>query len=126
MKVIFDASALLILLNKEPGYLVVKEYVSQAIISAINFSETLTVLMNIGIPQEDAVKLSTSIITEIIPFDSNQAILCASLRTITKQYGLSIGDRACLALAKYKNLPVITADKVWQQLNLPLDIILAR
>ena len=64
--------------------------------------------------------------TEIVPFDANQAATSAALRQITKTLGLSLGDRACLALAQQKQLPVITADKIWGKLNLSIDVILAR
>ena len=56
---------------------------------------------------------------EVIPFDAEQAYISAELITITKKYGLSIGDRACLALGMTKGYPVYTADKIWANLNIP-------
>ena len=120
--IVFDASALLVLLNKEPGYAFVETYLQNAIMSAVNFAEVITVLVNIGVPHEDAVNASSALISEVVPFDAIMAATSAQLRQATKEFGLSLGDRACLALAKHKKLPVITADQIWSQINLPIEI----
>ncbi len=59
-------------------------------------------------------------------FNIEQTIIAGSFISATKDYGLSLGDRACLALAKYKNIPVLTADKTWSKLNLGIKIKLIR
>ena len=126
MSTVFDASALLVLLNKEPGYEVIEKYLPDAIMSAVNFAEVITVLVSIGVPHTEAVNLSSELINEIIPFDTTQAAISAELRQITKPFGLSLGDRACLALAQQKKLPVITSDKIWGKLKFSFEIIMAR
>lgn len=126
MGIIFDASALLVLLNKEPGHETVESHLTHAIMSAVNLAEAITVLTNIGIPVDNAVQLASELITEIVSFDAEQAAITAELRSITKPFGLSLGDRACLALAKSRQLPVITADKIWKALKLPIDIKVVR
>ncbi len=116
--VVLDASALLALLNEEAGHHAVEKILSKAIMSAVNVSEVITVLANIGIAQDEAERITLEMIEHIIPFDVEQACVAASLRKNTKSYGLSLGDRACLGLAKLQKLPVVTADKVWSKVHI--------
>ncbi|MBW4515156.1 MAG: hypothetical protein KME11_08015 [Timaviella obliquedivisa GSE-PSE-MK23-08B] len=62
----------------------------------------------------------------ILPFTTEQAELAASLWTTTKPLGLSLGDRACLALAITFNLPVVTADQAWEGLSLTIAVQMIR
>jgi ribonuclease VapC len=117
--VILDASAVLSVLNKEPGHKNVEEVLTHAILSSVNFAEVITVLAGIGMTVQEAEEVTLSIIKETVPFDDKQASISASLRKATKQYGLSFGDRACLALAKSHGSLVFTADKIWVKLNIP-------
>jgi ribonuclease VapC len=126
MSIVFDASALLALLHTEPGHEVIEKHLPNAIMSAVNFAEVMTVLVSLGVPHAEAVNLSSELITEIIPFDTTQAAISAELRQMTKPFGLSLGDRACLALAQQKQLPVITSDKIWGNLKFSFEIIMAR
>jgi ribonuclease VapC len=126
-KIVFDASALLVLLNQEHGYEKVEQYISKAIMSAVNVSETISVLFDFGISLDEATQLINSIINEIIPFGIEHATETAELKKLTKPYGLSLGDRACLSLAKIKKLPVLTANKIWSKINHKnLNVILIR
>jgi PIN domain nuclease of toxin-antitoxin system len=59
---------------------------------------------------------------QIVSFDETQALLSGSLRTVTRARGLSLGDRACLALAQHLNAEVVTADNAWTRLDLSLTI----
>lgn len=115
---VLDASALLALLNEEPGYQKVETVLSSAVMSSVNIAETIAVLTEIGISQGEAEQLTLGIIEHIIPFNTEQACIAASLRKYTKPYGLSLGDRACLSLAQMRKLPVITADKIWQKIHI--------
>lgn len=125
-KVVLDASALLALLNQEPGHEQVEKHLSNSIISTVNVSETIATLLMLGIEEQELLNLISNIVPEVIPFDEKQAYLAALLRKETKQYGLSLGDRACLALAKIKNLPVMTADKIWGKLIIDVKINVIR
>ena len=62
----------------------------------------------------------------IRPFDESLAVEAGFLRPATRQYGLSLGDRACLALALRERIPVVTADRAWSQLDLGIDIQVIR
>jgi PIN domain nuclease of toxin-antitoxin system len=62
---------------------------------------------------------------KIVEFDADQACLTGSLRNATTSAGLSLGDRACLALARTKNVPATTTDCVWGKLT-GFDVVVIR
>jgi ribonuclease VapC len=130
-KIVIDTSAIIALLNQEKGYEIVEKELGNAIVSSVNFSEAITVA-NREIFESDktsrmeGINLLKNTFPHIIDFNIEQAIIAASFDEITKQYGLSLGDRACLALAKYKNCSVLTGDRVWKELKLDIDIQLIR
>jgi len=125
-KIVLDASALLALLNNEPGRQIVEEQLPNSIISTVNLSEVITILTEIGVSAKESEIIIKELVKEIIDFDQPQALTAAALRKITKSCGLSLGDRACLALAKLKNLPVLTADKAWHAINHGVKVYLVR
>ena len=129
-KIVLDASSVIALINREKGCEIVEKYLEEAIISTVNFAEVISVvnreLFKSEADRVEGLKLITDTLPQIIDFDVNQAIISGELDSITKKYGLSLGDRACLALAKYKNIPVLTADKSWSKLNLGIKIKLIR
>ena len=129
-KIVLDASSVIALINREKGCEIVEKYLEEAIISTVNFAEVISVVNRELFKSEadriEGLKLITDTLPQIIDFDVNQAIILGELDSITKKYGLSLGDRACLALAKYKNIPVLTADKTWSKLNLGIKIKLIR
>lgn len=125
-KIVFDASAILALIQMEKGYENVSKRLEDAVVSSVNFSEVVTVLSRNGYGQDEVIKSLESTFLNIEVFDTKQAITAASLDQITKKHGLSFGDRACLALAKNKNLPILTADKVWKKLELNIHIEVIR
>ncbi len=111
---ILDASALLVLLKEETGGdKVVEALMEGAAISAINFSEVIAKLNESGMPEEAIHEALDSLELDIVEFDTQYAYKAGLLRSVTKRAGLSLGDRACLALAQQLNLPTITADRVW-------------
>ena len=126
-KWVLDASALLALLNRERGdELVGKAIADGAAISTVNFSEVVTKLSDFGVPEE-AMRLSlNSLGIEIVDFDIALAYRTGLLRTSTKSAGLSLGDRACLALAQSLNIPALTADKAWNSVSLDVSIQVIR
>jgi PIN domain nuclease of toxin-antitoxin system len=129
-KIVLDASSVIALINREKGCEIVEKYLEDSIISTVNFAEVIAVvnreLFKTEADQIEGLKLITDTLPQIIDFDVNQAIISGEFDSITKKYGLSLGDRACLALAKYKNIPVLTADKAWSKLNLGIKIKLIR
>ena len=126
MNSVLDASALLAYLHQEPGWETVRASIAESGIGTVNWSE---VAQKIG--QKDlAVDKTRAFLDElgmkIVPFSVDQAEQAAHLWTKTRQRGLSFADRACLALAMERNLPILTADRVWGELDLGIEIRLAR
>ena len=126
-EIVIDSSAVIALINKEKGYEIALKHLDNSIISAVNFSEILTVLQReIFKDNEEGIELVKASFLHIVDFDSGQAEVAASIDKITKKYGLSLEDRACLALAKSTKLPVLTADKVWNEIDVGVDVRLIR
>jgi PIN domain nuclease of toxin-antitoxin system len=121
-----DSSAILAHLNNEPGSERVSELLGDALISAVNFAEVVTKLIEWKASIEVIRAALSRYGLQIIAFDASLAEQAGVLRSKTKAFGLSLGDRACLALAERFNLPVLTADRSWKELNLPIDVQLLR
>ncbi len=127
IKVLLDASALLASFKREPGAQLVDEaIVAGALISAVNWSETLAKLVEIGVPLREAEVALQSLPLAICSFELGHARLCAELREGTRRAGLSFADRACLATAKLENVAVLTADRAWTGLDIGIDIRVVR
>ncbi len=125
-KVILDSSALLAFYNDEPGWQEVESYQGNSVISAVNAAEVISTLIRNGIESSKARAAVTEFVSEIVPYDIEQAYGTGQLITIGKQYGLSLGDRACLSLGIQMQLPVLTGDLIWQEAELDVEIILFR
>ena len=125
-KCVLDASALLALLNNEPGANEVEKVLSGSVISTINASEVIAELIKVNIAPADGREMVYSIVSDIIPFTLDMAMETAALRNQTTKFGLSLGDRACLALGMHLSLPIYTADRIWKKLDFSRDIILIR
>jgi PIN domain nuclease of toxin-antitoxin system len=124
---ILDSTAILAILDREPGAEKLSlEILSQAVISAVNLAEVQTVLVNRDIPPEEAWVDACSPVREVISFSREQAKLVGSLIKQTRLLGLSLGDRACLALGILRSVPVYTADRVWKKLKIGVEVRLLR
>lgn len=125
-EVVLDASAVLALLNQEPGAEQVAQRLNQAAISTVNVSEVVAKMADAGIPEEAIHQILDNLNLEIVPFTSAQAFQAGLLRPLTRALGLSLGDRACLALGLQLQQLVMTTDRQWQNLNLGLDVQVIR
>ena len=125
-KVVLDASALLALLNAEPGADVVAESIPGAIINAVNLSEVVGKLCTSGMPEEAIRQALQGLDLEVMAFDEEQSYETGLLRAATDNMGLSLGDRACLETARRLGFPALTADKMWQGLSVGTIIRLIR
>ncbi len=123
---VLDASAVLALLREEPGSKAVEGYLSRAVMSTVNFSEVIAQLVKYGMPEKLALTTISNLSLRIIAFDEEAAYQAAILVKTTQAVGLSLGDRACLALAYTLKKPAITADKHWTKLNIDIEIKLIR
>jgi PIN domain nuclease of toxin-antitoxin system len=122
-KVVLDASALLALIQNEPGADVIRALLKRAVMSTINVAEVLTALQRVEIQPKDAIVSICDVIQGIIPFDVEQAQCTAELQPYVRHKGLSLGDRACIALGQKLQVPVYTADKIWGELQLDNIVI---
>ncbi len=111
--VVLDASAVLALLFEEPGAEVVRAQLRTGVIGAANLAEVLAKLSDHGLPGTEAVRAVAILGLEVAPMTEAQARQSAELRPMTRAVGLSLGDRACLALAAELDAPVLTADRSW-------------
>ena len=117
---VLDASAVLALLNGERGGETIESILPECVISTVNLSEVISKLVEYGVDGEMAVRLTEAQPFHPVDHSLEIARSTGTLRAQTREASLSLGDRACLALAICLNLPVLTADRAWQEL--PLDI----
>jgi PIN domain nuclease of toxin-antitoxin system len=122
---VLDASALLAFLNEEPGAERVGELLDSAVVSSVNMSEVITKLIDAQMPETEIELVLSYLSCEVSPFELDDAWHTARLRPLTKKEGLSLGDRACLGLARKLGVPAVTADRAWQRLRLdvPVEVI---
>ena len=123
-----DASALLALLQNEPGAEIVEGAIADgATMSTVNLAEALSTMARKG--ADPATALATMTERGVIggaitvePFTLADAVEAARLRPLTAKAGQSLGDRSCLALARRLGTPALTADQPWQGINLPVEV----
>lgn len=123
---ILDASAILAYLHDENGGLQVEKVLKEAVVSTVNWCEVVQKLRFKGIDNKAVGSDLIALGVRFIPFAQAHAEKVGELWQMTSPFGLSLGDRACLATAIIENQPVMTADKVWQGLPLDLQINLIR
>ena len=123
---VLDASALLCVLLNEPGADHVAERLAGALVSATSHSEVIAKLVDRGAPTEEIVGIMADLDVEIVPVDRHQAELAGLLCKTTRDLGLTLSDRACLALALTRRAIALTTDPDWAELNVGLKVELAR
>jgi ribonuclease VapC len=110
----------------EPGAVRVRQAIADgAHISAVNVTEIVTRQIDRGVSESDARANVDELEMEVVPFDEELAYRAGLLRSATRSAGLSLGDRACLALAERLGMPALTADRAWGslQVNIQVDVI---
>jgi PIN domain nuclease of toxin-antitoxin system len=125
-KFVLDSSALLAYLNAEPGGDAVEPLLQDAMISAVNVAEIVGRLIARSKSIDVIREIFDILDLDIVDFDRAYAEKTGELVEPTKADGLSLGDRACLALAGREKLPAVTADKAWAKLNVGIEIKLIR
>ena len=123
---VLDASAVLAVMFAEKGADTVIPRLPGALLSCVNLAEVTSRALDNGKPLEDTIREIARLPLRLINYDAGQAHITASLRPTTKALGLSLGDRACLALALARQAPVLTGDRDWRKLQLGVEIILFR
>jgi ribonuclease VapC len=124
-RTVLDASALLVLLNQEPGAeKLTPELLREATCSTVNLAEVHSKLVQQGGDPDEAWEDTLSPIAEIAEFTGEQARIAGGLAAEARS--LSLGDRACLALGIALHAPVYTADRAWKSLKLGVPIHVIR
>ncbi|HET7313041.1 type II toxin-antitoxin system VapC family toxin [Salinisphaera sp.] len=126
--VVLDASAIIALIFDEPGGDRVEAHLPAALVSTVNIAEVATCLLALDMPAETVDTVIDTLQLSIQAFDYDQALATARLRSVTRSAGLSLGDRACLALAKARHARALTADRAWQEIagDAAVDVELLR
>ena len=125
-RAVLDASAVLALLNDEPSSAEVVNVLPDAAVSAVNYSEVVAKLAEAGVPERVIQEALKGLGLEVIAFDQELAEVAGMLRPVTKGLGLSLGDRACLALAQQLSVPALTTDSVWEKITVGVKIRVVR
>lgn len=124
---VLDASALLAVVNEEPGAALVLDALEEgALLSSVNLCEVVTKLVDSDF-DEDAIRaIVAGTGVRVVELNESHAYAAGILRSMTRRQGLSLGDRACLALAVETGLPALTADRLWLGLDVGVELQLIR
>jgi len=125
-EVVLDASAVLAVLNGESGAEAVWDCLPGAHISAVNAAEVAAKLVDGGLDAERAGQSLERLGARVVSFEAVDVISVAHIRLATRTAGLSLGDRACLALARRLALPALTADRQWRDVQVGVEVRLIR
>jgi PIN domain nuclease of toxin-antitoxin system len=126
VNVVLDASALLAFFQDEPGGDAVEGVIATSVISSVNWSEVIQKSVANAVDVTGMRDELQALGLTIIAFSADQAEIAGCLWPQTQHKGLSLADRACLATAQQMGIPVLTADRAWTELGLPLDIRVIR
>jgi ribonuclease VapC len=129
MPFVLDTSAVLAILFREMGQDVVRSALHEgAMLSTVNFAEAITRLVRDGMAADRAAAAITALPIGLRELDAQLATDAGALFAQTRPFGLSLGDRACLALARQEGAPTLTGDRVWLQVAplLGVDVRLIR
>jgi len=126
-KIVLDASCLMAVFLKEVGAEVVLEHARQSIISAVNIAEIVHVSLRKSSMNENRIRDNLdSLGMRIHPFDVHLAYETAKIKMAGTHLGISLGDAACLALARQMDLPVLTGDRAWMELDIGVHVRMIR
>ena len=114
---VLDASALLCLLKSEQGAERVLAVMPRAVISAVNLCEVYGKLADAGGSEDRIAQAIGGLHLRVELFDDEYARRAGMLRPLTRSLGLSLGDRACLALAQHREATALTTDRIWADLS---------
>ena len=112
---VLDATALIALVNLEPGHKRVEQLVDRSAISAVNLAETIHKLIQKGSDAQHAELLLRQLQLQVVDWSEELAYHSAAFALLGKSYGLSMGDRACLTLAKHIHATAVTSDQAWHK-----------
>ncbi len=125
--VVIDASVILAVIHRERGFeKITPDLLARAVVGTVNLAEVQGKLVSAGWSLDEAWEDATGLVSEVLPFTAEHARIAGSLIAETRSLGLSLADRACLALGLSAKATVYTADRSWKDLKLGLRIQLIR
>lgn len=123
---VLDASAVMCLIRNESGADTVKSALPDSCMSAVNLAEIIAKMSELGMAESLITQVLDPLQLKIVPFDSDLARASGLLRPATRALGLSLGDRACLALAAKLGATALTTDQAWSALSGVASVTLLR
>jgi len=123
---VLDASALLAALHEEVGSDVVTPLLGDSVMGSVNWSEVIQKSLARGVDVTNLCNDLQALGLMILPFTREDAEIAAALWLDTRKLGLSLADRACLALGKRLKLSVLTADRVWSKVDIGVPVRVIR
>ena len=114
-EVVVDSSVVLACLNREPGFEAWLPLLEDAACSANSIAEIVAKLTMKDVLPSHAVRVIGAFEFEVHPVDHDDAEAIGGLHAATRPFGLSLGDRSCLVLARRLGLPAVTADRIWSK-----------
>lgn len=124
--IVLDSSAILAFLFEEPGGAIAAEEFPAGLVSAASLAEILGRLARDDVPLDRAFELFRSTSVRIEPFDSAQALAAAALLMPARTLQIGLGDCCAIGLAVVRNCPILTGDRTWRDLALPIEVRLIR
>jgi ribonuclease VapC len=112
---VLDSTALIALVGREPGFENVQALLERSAINAVNLTETIHKLVQKGSDNRLVERMLQGLQLNVIAWSESLAYRSAEFALYEKSHGLSLGDRACLALAKQLRATAVTADRAWRQ-----------
>jgi len=123
---VLDSSAILALFEKEQGWEKVRAALPDGIVSSLTLAEVVTRLTLRGGKPWQVAAAWDDLRLFVETFDDARARVAGLLVDKTRSLGLSLADRACLALARELGLPVVTADRSWREVQIGVEVVLIR
>ncbi len=112
-EVVLDSSAVLAHIFEETGADLVEEVLPGALLCSVNLAEVVAKLKDRGLSAAEIKTALETVDFEVVDFDRELAVICGQLRGETRHLGLSLGDRACLAVARQRDIVAFTTDSAW-------------
>ncbi len=126
MTKVIDASALLAILFDEPGADLAMAHSRNGVMSAANLCESIERVVRVGGSAAVVTDAIARLEIDILPFGAPEAVLAGKMRGQSRFAGISLADRACIATAQVRGLPLLTADRAWSELGLEIEIVQIR